>query len=206
MHNDNAFNKGGIFIENKKNKVEKLEELLKSKDKETLNEILREVLKLDIERIEYDKNIELNDISEYEFELVKIKAILYSKEEIEMYLKMVKKSKIKESIFCYWCSIYEEEMRIKGKENTEIILNKVLISELSKKKFQQRIFLEIENNKKEILETGTEVNFLEIVNYINEYANKTNKYKELFEYFDENSDDALLIGIKMKRDHRAEEK
>ena len=54
--------------------------------------------------------------------------ILSSKEEIEMYLRMVKRSKIKESIFCYWCTIYEEELlKTKEREEVEPIINKVLI-------------------------------------------------------------------------------
>ena len=127
--------------------------------------------------------------------------ILSSKEEIEMYLRMVKRSKIKESIFCYWCTIYEEELlKTKEKEEIEPIINKVLISELNKKKFQTNIFLEIENNKTQILETGTEINFLEIIDYIKEYKNKTNQYEKILKYFDEKNEEVLLIGIKMKRE------
>ena len=126
--------------------------------------MLNKVLKLEVEEIKYDKNVQLSNISEYKFELIKIKALLSTKDEMEMYLTLVKKSRIKESIFCYWCSIYEEEMlRATEEERTEIIINKVLISELNKKEFQQSVFLEIEDNRSKILETGTEVNFLEIV-------------------------------------------
>lgn len=168
-----------------------------------MREILNNVLHLNIKEITYDKNIKLDNISEYEFELVKLKAILLTNEKIEMYLRMIKKSKIKESIFCYWCSIYEEELvKARENENMDVFLNKVLISELNKKKYQQSIFLEIENNRTQILETGTEVNFLEIANYINDYKTEKNKYEDLFKYFDKDSDDVLLIGIKMKRDKR----
>lgn len=120
-----------------------------------------------------------------------------------MYLTLVKRSRVKESIFCYWCSIYEEEL-LKARENEkmEVFVNKVLISELEKKQYQQSIFLEIENNRSPILETGTEVNFLEILNYINEYKNEKNKYEELYQYFNNAEDDVLLIGIKMKRDKK----
>lgn len=89
---------------------------------------------------------------------------------------------------------------MKTNDNQETILNKVLISELDKKKYQQRIFLEIENNKTQILETGTEVNFLEIMNYIEKFKSKTNKYERLEKYFNNENNDVLLIGIKMKRD------
>ena len=144
----------------------------------------------------------MQDASEYEFELIKAKIEL-TNEEIEIYFKMVKKSRIKESVFCYWCTIYEEELSKMTKEEVnEAILNKVLISELNKKKYQQSIFLEIENNKLPIIETGTEINFLEVANYINEYKNNKNRYEELFKYFEKNSDDVFLIGIKMRRESK----
>ena len=129
-----------------------------------------------------------------------MKAILESNEEVEMYLKMIKNTKVKESVFCYWCSIYEEElMKAKELENIDIFINKVLISELEKTKYQQRIFLTIENNRTHILETGTEINFIEIEEYINEQKNEKNQYEKLYEYFDKDSDDVLLVGIKMDR-------
>ena len=123
-----------------------------------------------------------------------------SNEEVEMYLKMIKNTKIKESIFCYWCSIYEEElMKAKELENIDIFINKVLISELDKTKYQKRIFLTIENNRTHILETGTEINFIEIIDYINEKKDDKNQYEKLYQYFDTQSDDVLLVGIKMNR-------
>jgi len=186
--------KGGIIIENK---VLKLKELIESEEKSFFISILNDVLKLRIKEIKYDKNIQLSNISEYEFELIKIKAILETDEEIEMYLKMIKNTRIKESIFCYWCSIYEEEfLKSKELENIDVFINKVLISELDKSKYQKRIFLTIENNRTQILETGTEVNFIEIIDYIAEHKNE---YEELYQYFDKESSDVLLVGIKMNR-------
>lgn len=189
--------KGGIIIENK---VLKLKKLIENEDNEIIKQILDDVLKLGIKEIKYDNNLQLSNISEYEFELVKVKVILETNEEVEMYLKMIKNTRIKESIFCYWCSIYEEElMKAKELENIDIFINKVLISELDKTKYQKRIFLTIENNKTRILETGTEVNFIEIMDYIEEQKNETNQFEKLFEYFDKECDDVLLVGIKMNR-------
>lgn len=131
---------------------------------------------------------------------MKVKVILESEEEVEMYLKMIKNTRIKESVFCYWCSIYEEEFsKAKELENVDILVNKVLISDLEKNKYKKRIFLTIENNKTQILETGTEVNFIEIIDYIDEQKNTNNKYERLYEYFDKQKDDVLLVGIKMNR-------
>ena len=189
--------KGGIIIENK---VLKLKQLVESEDNKILKQIFKDILKLNIKEIKYNKNIQLSNISEYEFELVKVNVILESGEDVEMYLKMIKNTRIKESIFCYWCSIYEEELlKAKESDNIDILINKVLISELDKTKYQKRIFLTIEENKTQILETGTEVNFIEISDYINEQKNEKNQFEKLYEYFEEQSEDVLLVGIKMNR-------
>ena len=160
-----------------------------------MKEILNQLLELDIKKIKYDKNLILPNTSEYEFELVKSKITLEDNEEIEMYLKMIKNNRIKESIFCYWCSIYEEEM-LKS-NNKESAINKVLITELDKTKYKKSLFLTIENNKAHILESGSEVNFIEINKYIEEEKNKQNELEKLEKYFDKEDDYVLMIGIKM---------
>lgn len=195
-------NKGGIIIEER---VLKLKELLNNEDKNIIKEILNNILKLNIKEIRYDKNIQLANILEYEFELIKVKAILLNGEEVEMYLKMIKDSKIKESIFCYWCTIYEEELLLKEKD-IECIVNKVSISDLTKTKYQKRVFLNIENNTTSILETGTEVNFIEILDYIEQMKNDRNQFERLTKYFKEEEDYILLVGIKMDRNQRGDKK
>ena len=154
-----------------------------------------------IKEIKYDKNIELPSISEYEFELIKVKVVMETNEEVEMYLKLIKNKRVKESIFCYWCTIYEEELLSKKKE-IECIVNKVAISDLTKDKYQRRVFLTIEDNNTQILETGTEVNFIEIADYINENKNENNQLEKLYKYFDRGDDDVLLVGIKMNRENK----
>ena len=186
--------KGGIIIENK---ILKLKELMNNEDKEVFKEVLNQELELRLKKIEYDKNLQLSNASEYEFELVKCKIILEDDKEVEMYLKMVKNNKIKESIFCYWCTIYEEELF--KTNNVESVINKVLITELDKTKYKETIFLTIENNKTQILETGTEVNFIEISKYIEEMKNENNKFEKLKKYFEKDNNYVLMIGIKIKR-------
>ena len=146
-------------------------------------------MNLEIKDIEYNKNIQLSNMSEYEFELVKAKVTLETNEKIEMYLKMIKNSKIKESIFCYWCTIYEEELLAKEKD-IEFIVNKVAISDLTKTKYQKRVFLTIENN-----------NTIEMLDYIKENKDEKNKFEKLNKYFEDSEDDVLLVGIKMNRDN-----
>ena len=138
--------------------------------------------------MQFVKTLKLDDISEYEFELVKANAIIENEEDIDIYLKIIKRNKIKESIFCYWCTIYNEEVCEKD-ENKKTILNKVVISELTKKRYQQSIFLQIENNVNKILEFGTEINFIEINNFIEETG-----LSHLQETF--NDDEVLMLGTK----------
>lgn len=170
---------------------------MNSEDKDIFKNVLNQVVNLKIKEIEYDKNLQLSNASEYEFELVKGKIILEDDKEVEMYLKIIKNNKIKESIFCYWCTIYEEEL-FKSNE-IESVINKVLITELDKTKYKETIFLAIENNTTQILETGTEVNFLEVSNYIEEMKNEKNKFEKLDKYFEDCNDYVLMIGMKIKR-------
>lgn len=170
---------------------------MNSEDKDIFKNVLNQVVNLKIKEIEYDKNLQLSNASEYEFELIKGKIILEDDKEVEMYLKIIKNNKIKESIFCYWCTIYEEEL-FKSNE-IESVINKVLITELDKTKYKETIFLAIENNTTQILETGTEVNFLEVSNYIEEMKNEKNQFEKLDKYFEDCNDYVLMIGMKIKR-------
>ena len=189
--------KGGIIIENK---VAKLKALMECDENHIIKQVLNNVLHLNIKEIKYDKNLKLSNISEYEFELIKVKAMLETDEEIEIYLKIIKNSRIKESIFCYWCTIYEEElMKAKELDNMDVIINKVAISELKKSRYQESIFLTIENNRTHILVTGTEVSFIEIRDYIEDHREKNTELEKLYKYFEKESNDVLLVGIKMRR-------
>ena len=84
--------KGGIIIENK---VAKLKALMECDENHIIKQVLNNVLHLNIKEIKYDKNLKLSNISEYEFELIKVKAMLETDEEIEIYLKIIKNSRIK---------------------------------------------------------------------------------------------------------------
>ena len=99
------------------------------------------------------------------------------------------------------CLIYEEEISDKKiHPEGDIFLNKVLISELTKKKYYQSVFLEIENNKGHMLENGTEINFIEILKYLKEES--CEGCEELKNYFEKMQDYVLLAGIKINRKNK----
>ena len=185
-------------IEN--NKVKELETIIKKSDRQ-LVDILRKILNIQVDKIIIEKRLKLKNISEYEFEVIKTKAKLENDNEVEIYFKPIKNSRIKESIFCYWCLIYEEEISDKKiHPEGDIFLNKVLISELTKKKYYQSVFLEIENNKGHMLENGTEINFIEILKYLKEES--CEGCEELKNYFEKMQDYVLLAGIKINRKNK----
>ena len=163
---------------------------------EKLKDILNQILLIKISQMSFEKTLKLKNMSEYNFEVFKLKVVLQSKKEIEMYLKLVKKTKIKESVFCYWCLLYEEEILNNQKEiKLNKYTNKVLISELEKKKYYQSIFLRIDNNISKLIENGTEINFVDVKKYIIE-KKLEKEYLEILECFNQDEDYELLVGIK----------
>lgn len=163
---------------------------------EKLKDILNQILLIKISQMSFEKTLKLKNMSEYNFEVFKLKVVLQSKKEIEMYLKLVKKTKIKESVFCYWCLLYEEEILNNQKEiKSNNYTNKVLISELEKKKYYQSIFLRIDNNISKLIENGTEINFVDVKKYIIE-KKLEKEYLEILECFNQDEDYELLVGIK----------
>ena len=83
------------MINIEKSKLENLKTLIEKNNKQLVN-ILNEIINTQIEKMIFDKKICLNNISEYKFEVIKVKSILENQKEIEMYLTWVKNSKIKE--------------------------------------------------------------------------------------------------------------
>ncbi len=159
-----------------------------------MKDILNEIINTKIKKITYENVLKLNSMSEYEFNVIKTKTLLENKTENEMYFKIVKNSRIKESIFCYWSLIYEEELSKKSLEKKEeLFLSKVIISELTRKNFYQSVFLKIENNKLDIIPKGTEVDFIDVNRFIIENG-KIQKYKEILECFNGLEEYVLLVG------------
>ncbi len=166
-----------------------------------MKDLLNEIINTTIEKISFQDVLKLSNMSEYEFNVIKTKIFLENKTENEVYFKIVKNSRIKESIFCYWSLIYEEELKNKNFEKKEdAFLNKVIISELTRKKFYQSVFLKIEKNKLDLIENGTEIHFIDVCKYIKENR-KIQKYKKILECFNELEDYVLLVGIKLNKEN-----
>lgn len=196
------WNKGGTLIKISTDNINALTKIIKDyKNTQMINDLITNVLKLDISNAKYDRILEFKDISEYEFSLIKTKCQL-NEEEIEVYFKIVKKDRIKESIFCYWCLIYREEINnLEDKSQIKNnFLNKVLISELERERYKNSIFLEINNNNTNIIKYGTEVHFIDFFKYIEKNKNKSKEMAKWLKYIDKDSEDLLLIGVKLNKE------
>lgn len=105
----------------------------------------------------------------------------------EIYLKMIKGGKIKESIFCYWSLLYEEYLNI-NKDKIYEIPKKVGITQKTANKNNSVIILKLDPS----LDYCAEINLVEIKKFVIE-----NKMLERWvENLDIKSEDILFIGIK----------
>jgi len=164
-------------------------------NKKEFNNFLNKLLNIKIFEISFIKILKYEFISEYEFSLYKYKIETENNYEIEIYLKLIKTNKIKQSIFCYWSQIYEEELE---KKKCEKSINRILIRDKEINEYKRSIFLEIENNNTEILKYGTKIYLINLMNYIKKYNYKKSK----FFIGNLEEDDILLIGIKSNDEYR----
>ena len=169
-------------------KIEDSSQMLKkflSNKKESIN-ILKDILKLPIADIEFVGIEHFDTIVEYEFSLLKVKIRYNSNVEKDLYLKVIKAGKIKESIFCFWSLLYEESDRNNSKNDVNF-LDKTIITQTSTEEYSSKIVLTL--NKE--LNYSAEINLVELKNYA---IGKFNK-ERLVNNLAINSEDILFIGI-----------
>ncbi len=153
-----------------------------------LKNLLRNLINLNIKNLKINGVKKFNNISEYEFSLVKAKLELENNNKLDLYFQFIENNKIKESIFCYWSLLYDEECK---RHKTEVN-SKAIITELEVKEDKSSILLEIENSNSEILKYGTIVYFINFIKYL-----KSNNMCENIINYLENNKTTLLVGIKL---------
>ncbi len=177
--------KGGFWII-KDHIEEAYKEILK--DKQNIIELLKEILEIPIKNIELIGVEHFESIIEYKFSLLKINLICENNERKEIYLKMIKGGKIKESVFCFWSLLYEEYLKNNKNEGINTIQQKTIITQRSSKNDNSQIVLTLNQN----LDYCVEINLVEIENF----AIKNNNVERWVEELDIKSEDILFIGIK----------
>lgn len=158
-----------------------LEEIISGeKNEEIIKYILKKCINLNAKKIRYVGDVEDKALTEYEFKLNKFEVITSQNTLIDIYIRTVDPGKIKESIYCYWNIIYEQE-KTKFKKDRALSKN-IYIRELNIEKYKKEISLEIDNNEKNILKNGSQICFIEIENYLKENNQKL-EYSEYLTKF-----------------------
>lgn len=169
--------------------MEKIEkELLFQKMLSTNENFLKLFEKILGKKIDYIDFIgtELFDtITEYDFSLHKFNVLYDKDKKIEIYLKMIKGGKIKESIFCFWSLLYEEYL----KENKDLYENKkVLIKQKKVNECDSNILLTFDQS----LDYCAEINLIELKKFALDDKNIERWLDEL----EVKNEDILFIGRK----------
>lgn len=164
-------------------------------------ELLSNILNLEIKCFKEITIEKFEDISEYEFSLIKVNVVLLNNIKTDVHLKIVNRNKVKENIFCYWSLIYEKELKKKKKKNKKMpLVSKVTITDIGKERYKSSVLLEVQENREHILEYGAEIHFVDIVKYCNNAELNFNKFTFLKKFFDINSTDLLLVGIILNKE------
>ncbi len=176
-----------------------LKVILMPKNKEITINLLNEISKLDIIDFEYEQLKYMKTIAEYQFTMIKIKVILKDQTNADIYLKLIPKDRIKESIFCYWCILYDEKFKEYEDSEFSSIVSKVKIIESESEKNNHSVLLSINENKWGVLERGSIIHLVKFEKYIKEFEveqnNNKNNITDWKRYITNGSQDILFMGI-----------
>jgi hypothetical protein len=129
-------------------------------------DLLKEITKLDIKDFEYTNLKNMETLEEYKFSMLKLEVILKDKTKLDLYIKLIRKDKIKESIFCYWCLLYNEKFKEYKESEFTTIINKVKIIETESEECKHTVFLNIKENKWGILEYVSDIHLVKLRMYL----------------------------------------
>ena len=116
--------------------------------------------------------------------------------EKDLYIRMIRKDRIKESIFCYWSLLYNENFKDYEESEFTTVINKVKITETENEEYKHSVLLEISENKWGILEYGSTIHLVKLQKYLNdEKVPKSKLTNEWKNYLEENNQDVLFIGV-----------
>lgn len=170
-------------------------------NKKIFMELLSNILNLEIKEFKEITIEKFEDISEYEFSLIKVNVLLLNNIKTDIHLKIVNRNKVKENIFCYWSLIYEKELKKKKrKSKKKPLVSKVTITDIGKERYKSSVLLEVQENREHILEYGAEIHFVDILKYFNNTELNFNKFTFLKKFFNINSTDLLLVGIILNKE------
>lgn len=158
--------------------------------------LLKDLSKLNIIDFEFEDLKNMEDLSGYDFPIIKLKIFLENDEKTDVYIKMIRKDRIKESIFCYWSLLYDEKFKDYEESEFTSVINKVRITETESEEYKHSVLLEIKENRWGILKYGTTIHLVKFAKYLNDKTIKKSKIINRWkDYIEEDNQDVLFIGI-----------
>ena len=154
-------------------------------DQNELMKLLEKILKHSILKITFEEE-RSESIADYNFTILKTNVFYKDGRTEQIYLKMIKGGKIKESIFCYWNLLYEEYIKSNSMEDN---LHKAIITQVTSDKNSSCILLTLDAK----LNYCAEINLIELKKFYQENLDQE-RWLESLEIED---DDILFIGKKM---------
>jgi len=183
------FKKGGI-LEILNNSYDLAKDILESikKCKNESEDIFEKILKNKISNIELNETKYYESIVDYDFSLTKVYVTYQNGKSGDIYLKMIKGGKIKESIFCFWSILYDEFLRDTHQEASRE-LQKAMITQIKSNDSTTKLLLTLSPDVKYC----AEISLVQLKKFLKE----KNMYERWCSSFEISDDDILFVGRKM---------
>lgn len=155
--------------------------------KENIKSLLEKISKKKIDSIDIEGIEHFESIIEYDFSLLKANIIYKKGNKEEVFLRLIKGGKIKESIFCFWSILYEEYLKNKERD-FENAIQKAIITQIMSEENISNLLLTIDSK----LNYCAEVSLIELKKFLEK--NQKERWLGSLEICD---NDILFIGKKM---------
>ncbi len=168
-------------------------------DKELIIHLLNKTMNIEIKELIFKKIEKFKGIEEYDFYLINLTGITKEGKEQEIFIKNIKKGKIKESLFCICDLAYEKYFDYKknSKEYSRRLKKISIIENRSNKKNISEVYVKLfEDNLKKI-KVNIEIYFIEMSKIINK-DNKKGRIKNI----EIEPNDIIILGTEHKCGNR----
>ena len=155
---------------------------------ESTKYLLEKILKNIIIEIRIEGVEHFDSIVEYDFSLIKANIVYSDNKEDELYIRIIKGGKIKESIYCFWSFLYEDYIKNKN-DKFENTVQKALITQIASEENISNILLTIDSK----LNYCAEITLVELKNYFEKKENGERWVEDL----EIKDNDILFIAKKM---------
>ena len=138
------------------------------KNNNLIKKILEETINDKICSIKYIGLEKLQQIPEYEFDLVYLKIKLFNNKQYDIFIKLIDTNKITETIFCYWYFCNEKYKFDKFNKNRKYYKNtKTNIIEYKKQEYKRKLDIQWLNSKNKVCRSST-IHFVELNKYVSD--------------------------------------